>query len=260
MAEATYTVRVIVLRKTKLGEADLVLTMLADDGSQLRAVAKGARKPKSSFAARLELYARADVLIARGRSLDIVKEARLVKGYRALHEGLEQSACAAAAAELAARVSQPGLAMPRLFPMTEAALDWMDRTEAPDALAICAAHLLKTMALAGFRPSFDVCASCGEPARSHAALGPEGPTVSFSYAEGGVLCPACAAHADALRVPVAVCACAHTLLASTFEQVAALKVPVGDSFAVLRLTQGWAREHVGANLKSLRFLFESGLF
>ena len=83
MARPTYTARVIVVRKTKLGESDLILTLLAEDGSQLRAVAKGARKPKSSFASRLELFSVADVLCARGRSLDVVSEARLVEGNAA---------------------------------------------------------------------------------------------------------------------------------------------------------------------------------
>ncbi|MEG2982380.1 MAG: recombination protein O N-terminal domain-containing protein [Raoultibacter sp.] len=41
MAQQTYTARVIVLQKTKLGETDLILTLLAEDGAQIRAVAKG---------------------------------------------------------------------------------------------------------------------------------------------------------------------------------------------------------------------------
>ena len=73
MAQPTYTERALVLRRTKLGESDLILTMLADDGSLAKAVAKGARKPKSSFAARTEPLCVADLLCARGRSLDIVK-------------------------------------------------------------------------------------------------------------------------------------------------------------------------------------------
>ena len=79
MGERTRNDRVVVLRKTKLGESDLILTLLSSDGSQIRAVAKGARKPKSPFSTRLELHAVSDVLIAQGRSLDIVKEARLTR-------------------------------------------------------------------------------------------------------------------------------------------------------------------------------------
>ena len=52
MSQPTYPLRALVLRRTKLGESDLILTLLAADGSLAKAVAKGARKPTSSFAAR----------------------------------------------------------------------------------------------------------------------------------------------------------------------------------------------------------------
>ena len=126
MAQSTYNARVLVLRKTKLGESDLILSLLAQDGSQIRAVAKGARKPTSQFSSRLELYSQADVLLAQGRSLDIVKEARLVAGNAALRESMELAACAAPIVELLDRITQPGLevrsrkrpsmCLPRLIP------------------------------------------------------------------------------------------------------------------------------------------------
>ena len=47
----TYRTRAIVLDKTKLGESDLILELLAENGSLVRAVAKGARKPGSRLAA-----------------------------------------------------------------------------------------------------------------------------------------------------------------------------------------------------------------
>ncbi len=50
MAGQSFWVRGLVLRKTKLGESDLIVELLNDEGCLVRAVAKGARKPKSSFA------------------------------------------------------------------------------------------------------------------------------------------------------------------------------------------------------------------
>lgn len=44
MAKA-YNERCIVLKHTKLGETDVIVTMLGGDGRQIRAVAKGLRKP-----------------------------------------------------------------------------------------------------------------------------------------------------------------------------------------------------------------------
>ena len=107
MARPTYTARVIVVRKTKLGESDLILTLLAEDGSQLRAVAKGARKPKSSFASRLELFSVADVLCARA-VLSVECHARLVEGNAALR-GVRHTSAAAPIAELVERTTQAGL-------------------------------------------------------------------------------------------------------------------------------------------------------
>ncbi|MEI3230765.1 MAG: DNA repair protein RecO [Gordonibacter pamelaeae] len=189
MASATYTARAIVLRKTKLGESDLIVTLLAQDGSQVRAVAKGARKPSSPFAARLELYSSVDLLCSEGRSLDIVKEARIASSNERLRRDLEHAACAAPMAELLDRVTQEGLANPRLFALTEAALDALDGALAPQAPAVCAAHLLKALAFSGLRPSLSSCAVCGADV-------PGG-------ADAGTWCPCPSARAASCAPPAA---------------------------------------------------------
>ena len=163
MARPTYRARVLVIRKTKLGETDLILTMLAEDGSQLRAVAKGARKPSGAFASRLELFCEADVLLVRGKSLDIVKEARLICGNAQVRESLERASAASVMVELLDRATQPDLPSLKLFPMTHAALAALAAANVAHAPAICAAHLLKTFAFAGVRPTLAECSLCGEP-------------------------------------------------------------------------------------------------
>ncbi len=64
----TYRTKALVLDKTKLKETDLILTLVDERGRQIRAVAKGARKPGGRLAARCELFCTVDLLIARGRS------------------------------------------------------------------------------------------------------------------------------------------------------------------------------------------------
>ena len=77
-APRTYRCRAIVLDKTKLGGERPHPHLLADSGAQVRAVAKGARKPGSRLAARCELACSVDLLLARGRSLDVVSQAELM--------------------------------------------------------------------------------------------------------------------------------------------------------------------------------------
>ena len=262
MSQPTYDARAIVLRKTKLGESDLILALLAEDGSQIRAVAKGARKPASSFAARLELYSVVDLLVARGRSLDIVKEARLVESNERLRRDIEHAAGAAPIAELLDRVTQMGLENPRLFALTRTALSSLGRVDPAQVPAVCAAHLLKTLAFAGLRPSLDVCVSCGRDVEAV----PESGLMALSYQEGGAcsrgggVCAACGSSVETVLVPASTVAWCRALLSSTFAEIEILEADPSAAFSVLRFCQQWVSEHVGANLKSLNFLFTCGLF
>ena len=122
-ATRTYKMQALVLRKTKLGERDLIITLLSDSGELVKAVAKGARKQGSSFAAKLDLFSSVDLMLAKGRSLDVVTDARFTSATLRLSFGLETGACAAAVAELLSTVCQEGLAHPRLYEMAKAAFD-----------------------------------------------------------------------------------------------------------------------------------------
>lgn len=259
MPAATYPLRAIVLRKTKLGESDLIVTLLAEDGRQVRAVAKGARKPQSPFSSRLELFAQVDLLLARGKSLDIVKEARLVDAYRGLTADMEHAAAAAPMADLAARLCQPGLESPRLFALTASAFSHAQAADAAGALALCAAYLLKAFSFAGFRPSFRRCVTCGDELVL-ANADADRSLVAFSAAEGGVVCARCLLFSDSTRVASEVLSWADYLLMNTFDDILAARPPMRVVFEVLHLCQAWVREHVGARMKSLDFLFTCGLF
>ncbi|WP_165045126.1 MULTISPECIES: DNA repair protein RecO [unclassified Adlercreutzia] len=256
MSTATYTARAIVLRRTKLGESDLIVTFLADDGSQVRAVAKGARKPTSSFAARLELYSHVDMLLAKGRNLDIVKEVRLNASNVALRSSLELSTCASAGAELLGKVSQTGLSNCKLFALSSTAFSAMAAADVDHALAMCAALLLKTLAFSGVKPQLTRCVCCDATINLRTCQ----ELVPVSCEEGGVVCPACARRCESVAMPAAALAWSETLLYSTFEQISGMTVDRNGSFGALRLCQRWTQYHVGANLKSLDFLFSCGLF
>lgn len=256
MANPTYSCRAIVLRKTRLKESDLIVTLLSETGAQLRAVAKGARKPTSQFASRLELFCEADLLCAEGRNLDVVKEARLVRGREGLRASVEHSIAAAPAAELLERITQADLDEPRLFRASSVAFDALEAAPRALAPAIAGAHLLKVLAFAGLRPSLDACIVCGMPL--DVAL--TDVTVRFSFREGGLVCSDHARTVETVPMPIATVAWSQAFLASTFSELLRRPVPLDASFAVLRLVQGLIREHVGVRLKSLEFLLSCGLF
>lgn len=256
VASNTYTACGIVLKKTKLGESDLILSFILEDGSQLRAVAKGARKPSSSFSSRLELYSVVDLLVCEGKNLDIITEARLLAYNEAIRQDIVYAAAAAPIAEFLDRATQVDLPVPQLFELTRVALDCLGNIEAQYAPSITAAHLLKTFAFLGLRPNLSTCVYCG----SEVDLALCGETVNMSLAEGGVVCSACGSFGGALPVATQTCRWVQALLLSTFADIVTFQVMPDVSFEILRLCQRWIGEHVGHSLKSFNFLFTSNLF
>src|SRR6266498_4774662 len=66
MPGRTYTTEAVVLRSLRFGEADRVLHLYTLDRGRVGAVAKGVRKTKSRFGARLEPLSHAELLLHQG--------------------------------------------------------------------------------------------------------------------------------------------------------------------------------------------------
>lgn len=241
----SYPVTALVLRKTKLGETDQILTLLAEDGSQVRAVAKGLRRPGSKFGARLEPYAVVDLLLHTGKSLEVVSEARTVSANAALREDLDRSSAAAVVVDLLDKISVQGQPESRLFALATTTLGVM--TDAPrEALPIVVvAFLIKALAMHGYRPELDSCASCACSVEDSSA---------FSLDAGGALCPSCGAlEPSALRFPAQARAWLTKLLGATMAEVVEMDMPqpaVTDCFVLVR---SFTAYHLQARLKALDF-------
>ncbi len=189
----SYPLTALVLRKTKLGETDIILTLLAQDGQQVRAVAKGLRKPGSRFGGRLEPLSEVDLLVHTGRSLEVVSEARTVNAHAALREDLDRSAAAAVVADLLDKVSVQGQAEPRLYGLASASLGALEVAPLERVPQLVVAFLAKAMAMHGYRPELESCAACACEV---------GESSAFSPTAGGSLC-ACLriARSRIARVP-----------------------------------------------------------
>jgi len=161
---ATYSLTALVLKKTKLSETDLILTLLGSDGALYKGIAKGARKPGSKFGGRGEPGTVFQALIARGKSLDIITDAKTIESHRVLREDYDATLTLSVVLDLAAAVSQEALAEERFYALTIATLDALtqvlklDRDECATRQhlkVILIAYLLKAAAMQGYRPDFD---------------------------------------------------------------------------------------------------------
>lgn len=178
---ALYREQGIVLRTYKLGETDRIVHLLGQGRGKIRAVAKGVRRPGSKLGGRLEPFSHVDLQLYEGRDLDIVTQAELITPFSELRQDWTCSVCASAMVEAADQLSQPRERSTPLFLLLLDGLRALGGAPRHPALVLDA-YLLRLTAVAGYQPSLDSCASCGDPGAHRV----------FSIAGGGVLCVACA--------------------------------------------------------------------
>jgi DNA repair protein RecO (recombination protein O) len=168
----------VVLRTHKLGEADRIVVVLTAEHGKVRAVAKGVRKTKSRFGGRLEPLSHVQLLLYRGRELDIVSQAETVESSRPLLEDLDVLTRGLALLEVVDRLTPDREPVPHLYRMLVGALRTLASRPSP---LVVPAFFWKVLAVEGLRPELDRCVRCGAAE----------PLVAFDLDEGGVLCRSC---------------------------------------------------------------------
>ena len=240
-----YRAQALVLRKTKLGETDTIVTLLADDGRQIRAVAKGLRKPGGRFGARLEPYAVVDLMLHTGRSLDMVTEAVTISSHSVLREDYDRAAAASVVADLLDKISVEGQPEEQLFALSCTTLDVLSDAPCEALPALVVAFLAKALAMHGYRPELELCAVCGVPAADSATMSP---------AAGGVLCSGCA-MSEGGGVPFSPegRAWLARLLKARMVEVPALDMPIQAVADCFRIMRAFVAYHIPSKLRALDF-------
>jgi len=181
----------IVIRTVPFGETSAVLTLFTREFGKLRALAKGAWRPKSSFDAALDLLSVCQVLVLRKSSggLDLLTEARLENRFRvggslmAFHAGMH-------VAELLDVLTADADPQPELFDVAEKTLlDLSSRDPSSDpgdeqVRARVVRTELEMLRITGHAPALARCAECGGPIASAGR-------VPFGMLDGGGLCDRC---------------------------------------------------------------------
>ena len=262
----------IVLRTQKLGEADRIVTVLARKAGRIRAVAKGVRRTKSRFGARLEPFTHVDLLLYTGRTLDVITQAETVRGYGdSLAGDYPRYTTGTAMLETAERFTpvekEPAL---RQFLLLVGGLRTLVGEEHEPRLVLDA-YLLRSLAVAGYAPALEECAICGtrapsadpddatemapDPVLAPAAVGPAAPRRrasglrTFGIAAGGLVCRSCRAP-GAATTSVQTIALMTALLRGDWDQADASerRHQVESSGLVAAYVQ-WHLEH---SIRSLR--------
>ena len=121
----------VVLRTYKLGESDRIVVFMTAENGKVRAVAKGVRKTKSKFGARLEPMSHVRLLLYRGRELDIVSQAESVEPLAPLLASLDRASQAIATLEAVDQLGLEREPNPQLYRMAVGVLRTIAERPAP---------------------------------------------------------------------------------------------------------------------------------
>lgn len=184
-AEATHA---IVLRRVEYGDYDLIITLFTPDQGKVSVIAKSAKKSTKRFPGILELFARLEVVIRRGRrkgGLAVLQEASLTAAFFHIRESILKTAYASYWAELINIWLEEGQPQPTLYRLLAFVLTELDAQRmAPEVLSLI--FQLRLLALAGFRPNLTHCTLC----RCDPTCKLEN-RVYASLSKGGIVCCDC---------------------------------------------------------------------
>ena len=150
-----YKTEAIVLRTMELGEADRVLSVLTPRLGKLRVIAKGVRRPRSRIGGGLQPFSDVQLVLAVGRTFDVVTSSSLEDPHLGLRNDLHSTAAAWYVVELADRFCEGAADSHEAFRLLAQVLSALDAGDAVSREVIARwfeLHLLEAM---GFRPELD---------------------------------------------------------------------------------------------------------
>jgi DNA repair protein RecO (recombination protein O) len=198
MAGRTYKTEAVVLRSFRLGEADRVLHLYTLERGRVGAVAKGVRRTKSRFGARLEPLSHVEVLLHQGSGeLQTVTGVELLRSHRSAREDAYRLNVGLIGLEAMLRLFTEQEANQRAFRALTRFLELLDELAATDPRARAAldplalSFQLKLLWLSGYLPHVASCAECGA----------ESGLVGYSPRAGGAVCSSCRGEATLALAP-----------------------------------------------------------
>lgn len=179
-----YRTDAIVMGGWDLGETDRIISFYTRRRGAIRAVAAGARKTRSKFGGRLQLFTHGLLLYfaKENRELVRINEFEPIDSFHLLRSDLDRLSHASYLVELTSLLTWEGEVSEEIFSLLLASLRRLEAKFEP--YHVERAFEASILRAAGYLPELSGCVKC-----KRIPLGED--EVLFSPEEGGILCSAC---------------------------------------------------------------------
>jgi DNA repair protein RecO (recombination protein O) len=235
----------IVLRQYSLGDSDRIVVFIAREFGKVRAVARGAKKPKSRLAGRLEPlnHVRLEFYAREGRDLSQIRHVELVHSYLGKNPSLRQVYAFSYFAEVVNEIIQDNQPNNPLFRLILASLAAGEKT--PPNASLVRYFEIWCLKFSGLLPNYDYCSHCGKCVKDEGF---------FALLDAGqVRCQACA-QGRGLKIGAPAASALHLMTKVSPESFASHPLAEEALNDLERMTQRLLELHLEKQLKSYRIL------
>ena len=233
----------LVLRETAYKDSSKILTVLTGGEGKLTVTARGALRRNSKLAAATQLLVFSEMTLFSSRDRWTLTEARSVGQFIGLRDDIRLLSLGAYIAELTEAVADEDSPNPELLPLVLNALFALsEKIKTPELVK--PAFELRLMAVSGFTPLIDRCASCG-------AEDPE--FVYLNPADGTILCDGCANRGSGHALSRGALKAARYIITCASKKLFSFSV---SDFALKELTaatEGYLLEHLERSFRTLNY-------
>ncbi|MDV2479302.1 MAG: DNA repair protein RecO [bacterium] len=244
-----YREKAIVLRHQDLSGADKIITFLTLGRGKVKAVAKGARRPKSRLAGTLESLSIVEMIYfiqPQRSSLARLNQCELLEPFGNLRSDYDLLIRGLYLAELADTMLKEGSPVPVCFEQLAGALRAMD--EGGDGELVRLGCTWRLLAALGYGPSLNACVVCRG----------ENDLAAFNPGLGGCLCEACRTpDRDGLSLSHGAIRHLRLLGELSWQQLRRLKLTAPLKAEIDRVVEAHLNQHLDRRLKSAALLVET---
>jgi DNA repair protein RecO (recombination protein O) len=236
----------IVLKAVRYEENDVILTLFTRKLGKVAALAKGAKRNKSSLLSSSQLFSYSNYTLKKQGGMYRVSQSDIIKSFYDISYDIEAFSYATYVIKLVEGSTLENQTNNRLFILLAQTL-YLYTQENVDKKFITHAFELKFLDYIGFRPVVSRCCGCGTQDLSN-------PT--FNVYEGGALCNICSENSENnLKLDITTLKLMEYILSNDILQCSKAKVSKYITYELEKILRKYLNVYVdNVNLKSLSLL------
>ncbi|MGX4600823.1 DNA repair protein RecO [Faecalimicrobium sp. JNUCC 81] len=236
----------IVLKAVRYEENDVILTLFTRKLGKVAALAKGAKRNKSSFLSSSQLFSYSNYTLKKQGNMYRVSQSDIIKSFYDISYDIDAFSYATYITKLVEGSTLENQTNNRLFILLAQTLHLYTQNDV-DKQFITRAFEIKFLDYIGFKPVVNRCCSCGSKDLK---------TPVFNVDEGGILCGICSEHTENnLKIDVTTVRLMEYILSNDILKCSKAKVSKYITYELGKILNKYLNTYIdNVNLKSLYLL------